>query len=84
MSRRSEERTGEEDWRAAAESGAQQPRPRSGKLIILIVVIVSCAAAYAVWRLVQAIVDPESRRRDAKRLGQRVGYAVSVHRRPPE
>jgi hypothetical protein len=33
--------------------------------------------AYAIWRLVQAIWDPESGRRDAKRLGQRIGYAVS-------
>ncbi len=33
--------------------------------------------AYAIWRLVQAILDPESRRRDARRVGQRIGYAVS-------
>jgi hypothetical protein len=33
--------------------------------------------AYAIWRLVMAIWDPESSRRDARRIGQRIGYAVS-------
>jgi hypothetical protein len=34
-------------------------------------------AAFALWRLVQAIWDPESGKRDARRVGQRLGYAVS-------
>ncbi len=40
----------------------------------------ACAAglgAYAAWRLIQAILDPESGKRTMKRAGQRIGYAVS-------
>jgi hypothetical protein len=33
--------------------------------------------AYAAWRLVQAIWDPESGAHDARRIGQRLGYAAS-------
>jgi Domain of Unknown Function (DUF1206) len=33
--------------------------------------------AYALWRLIEAIFDPESGRSDAKQMARRVGYAVS-------
>ncbi len=33
--------------------------------------------AYALWRLVQAVWDPESTRRDARRIGKRIGFGVS-------
>ena len=51
MSRRSEERAGEERWRDAAEPGAAAPRRRWGGVVILIVVAFACVAAYAGWRL---------------------------------
>ena len=51
MSRRSEERAGEEQWRDAADPTAGKPRRRWGGVVILIVVAFACAAAYAGWRL---------------------------------
>jgi hypothetical protein len=44
---------------------------------LLVWLVAAGLAAYAAWRLIQAIWDPESGRLDAKRAGQRVGYAVS-------
>jgi hypothetical protein len=51
MSRRSEERAGEEAWREAADPDAHKPRKRWGGIVVLIVVAVACAAAYAGWRM---------------------------------
>ena len=41
--------------------------------------VVAGLGAYALWRLVQAIWDPETtgRRRDTRRIAERVGYGVS-------
>jgi hypothetical protein len=51
MSRRSEERAGEEEWRAAADPDAQKKAPSPWrKIVLLIVVVIVCAAAYAAWR----------------------------------
>jgi hypothetical protein len=52
MSRRSEERAGEEEWRAAADPDAQGKPPSIWRRIVpLIVVAIVCAAAYAAWRV---------------------------------
>lgn len=51
MSRRSEERAGEEQWREAADPATQKPKRRWGGVVILIVIAVACAAAYAGWRM---------------------------------
>jgi hypothetical protein len=51
MTRRSDERAGEEAWRAGADPTAPKPQRRWGGVVIVIVVAVACAAAYAGWRL---------------------------------
>jgi hypothetical protein len=50
----------------------QQPFGRA-----LLAIMAAGLLAYALWRLVQAAVDPEHKGRDAKGLGQRAGYVIS-------
>ena len=51
MSRRSEERAGEEQWREAADPAAQKPGRRWGGIVIVIIVAVAGIAAYIGWRM---------------------------------
>lgn len=44
---------------------------------VLLVVVAIGLAGYAIWRFVQASLDPESMGGDSKRVGERVGYAIS-------
>jgi hypothetical protein len=44
---------------------------------LLLVVVAIGLAGYAIWRFVQASIDPESMGGDAKSVGQRAGYAIS-------
>lgn len=44
---------------------------------LLLAVVATGLAGYAVWRFVQAAVDPEGIGGDAKRIGHRAGYAIS-------
>jgi hypothetical protein len=50
----------------------QQPLGRA-----MLAIVAAGLFAYALWRLVQAVVDPERKGKDAKGLAQRAGYAVS-------
>jgi hypothetical protein len=43
----------------------------------LLAIVAAGLFAYALWRLVQAVVDPERKGKDAKGLAQRAGYAAS-------
>ena len=52
MSQRSEERRGEEEWRAAADPDAQKkPASPWRRLVPIIVIVIVSAAAYAAWRV---------------------------------
>jgi len=52
MSRRSEERAGEEAWRAAADPDAPKPSSRfKGLMIVAITVIAVGLAAFIAWRV---------------------------------
>lgn len=44
---------------------------------LLLVVVAIGLAGYATWRFVQASLDPESMGGDSKRVGARIGYAIS-------
>lgn len=44
---------------------------------VLLALVALGLACYAVWRLLQAIMDPEHRGHDAKGIGRRLGYAFS-------
>lgn len=44
---------------------------------VLLVVVAIGLAGYAIWRFVQASLDPESMGADSKRVAQRAGYAIS-------
>lgn len=63
------------DSQGALETIVTQP---FGKFLLGIITI--GMIGYAVWRLVQTILDPEhsGQRTDAKRLAQRLGYAASA------
>jgi hypothetical protein len=50
----------------------QQPFGRA-----LLAIMAAGLLAYALWRLVQAVVDPEHKGKDAKGLAQRAGYVAS-------
>jgi hypothetical protein len=43
---------------------------------VLLLVVAAGLMGYAIWRLVEAVVDPERRGRDFKGLGLRAGFAV--------
>src|SRR5919197_4376469 len=57
------------DTRCAMSTVLQAPFGR-----VLLVVIALGLIGYAVWRIIEAVVDPERRGRDAKGLALRAGY----------
>ncbi len=70
----------------AAFSSAQRPEDSSGALVvilrqpfgrILLGVVVVGLAGFVLWRLVQALRDPEHKGTDAKGLATRAGYLIS-------
>lgn len=56
----------------ALQSIARQPFGR-----VMLAIVALGLAGYALWRLVQAIRDPEHKGSDAKGIATRVGYAIS-------
>jgi hypothetical protein len=55
MSRRSDERRGEEEWRAAADPDAQKPASSLGRVLLGALVVIGLAVVlYVGWRMLGA------------------------------